>query len=62
MKRIARFIELLHQSRQVEAERVIRRCWHLVEEAHAHERRAEVEAKAARPHGERALEPAFMAG
>ena len=44
MNRIARFLEALQTSRQLEADRVIRRYRHLVEEARAHERRHAIEA------------------
>jgi hypothetical protein len=44
MIRMARMIEALHNSRQRQADRVIRRHWHLVEEAHQYDRRREIEA------------------
>lgn len=60
MERIVRFIELLHRSRTIEADRVIRRYWHLVEEAHAHDRRREAET--ARKNVERVIKRAFITG
>jgi hypothetical protein len=60
MKRIARLIERLHRSRTLEADRVIRRYWRLVEEAHAHDRKREAEA--AQKNVERVLERAFITG
>lgn len=42
MNRIARYIEALHNSRQREAHRVIRRYWHLVEETNEYERKREI--------------------
>lgn len=54
-RRIARIIERLNRSRTLEADRVIRRYWHLVEEAHAHDRKREAEAT--RKNVERELEP-----
>jgi hypothetical protein len=44
MSRIAHFFEALHNSRQREADRVILRYWHLVEEAHEYERKREIKA------------------
>jgi hypothetical protein len=44
MNRIARFFEALHNSRQREADRVIRRYRHLVEEAHEYDRKREIKA------------------
>jgi hypothetical protein len=44
MNRIARLFEALQNSRKLEADRVIRRYWHLVEEAHEYERKREIEA------------------
>ena len=44
MSRIVRFFEALHNSRRREADRVIRRYWHLVEEAHEYERKREIKA------------------
>ena len=44
MNRIARFFEALHHSRQIDADRVIRRYRHLVEEAHAYDRKREIKA------------------
>jgi len=48
MYRLAKFLEALHASRQLAAERVIRQHWHLVEEARDYERRREMEAAVAR--------------
>jgi hypothetical protein len=47
MSRIARFFEAFHNSRQREADRVIRRYWHLVEEANEYERKREIKAAGA---------------
>ena len=58
MNPIARFFEALQNSRKLDADRVIRRYWHLVEEAHAYDRRREIEA--ASNNVERALERAFI--
>jgi hypothetical protein len=44
MNRIARFFEALGNSRKLEADRVIRRYWHLVEEANEYERKREIKA------------------
>ena len=44
MSRIAHFFEAIHKSRQREADRMIRRYWHLVEEAHEYERKREIKA------------------
>ena len=44
MSRIAHFFEAVHNSRQREADRVIRRYWHLVKEAHDYERKREIKA------------------
>ena len=60
MNRIARFIEALHNSRQREADRVIRRYWHLVEEANEYERKREI--KAAGAIAEPASQRPFTAG
>jgi hypothetical protein len=52
MIRMAHIIEALHNSRQRQADREIRRHWHLVEEARKYHRRREIEAassKAGRP-------------
>jgi hypothetical protein len=47
MNRIARFFEALHNSRQREADRVIRRYRHLIEEANEYERKREIKAAGA---------------
>ena len=56
MNRIARLFEALQNSRQREAHGVIRRYWHLVEEAHEYERRFEIEAACSNA---RALQKSF---
>jgi hypothetical protein len=43
MNRISKFFNALHEARQREADRVIRRHWHLVEETRAHMRRRGIE-------------------
>ena len=60
MNRIARFFEPLHNSRQRQADRVIRRYWHLVEEANEYERKREI--KAAGAIAEPASQRPFTAG
>jgi len=47
MSRIVRFFEALHNSRRREADRVIRRYWHLVEEANEYDRKREIKAAGA---------------
>ena len=45
---LRRVLAALHGSRQIEADRMIRRHWRLVEEAHAYDRRCAAEVAGAR--------------
>lgn len=60
MNLIGILFEALHNSRNQEADRIIRKYQHLVEEAHAHERRREIET--AGKNARRALELTFVTG
>jgi hypothetical protein len=60
MNLIVKFFKALQKSRQIEADRVIRSYGHLVEQAHAYDRRRASEATA--NNVERRLERAFITG
>jgi len=61
MNYIVKLLKALHESRQREADRVIRRYWHLVERAHEYERRYNIETTKPTPLLNKASTTGFLA-